>query len=72
MANENCLEGLRCPGCGAFEPFYIDAKVNVLVFDDGTDECANFEWDADASCTCRECKHVGTVKTFREAGTKET
>ena len=66
--NTNCLEGMRCPQCGSYGPFSIDATVTVTVTDEGTDDDGcDYEWHAASRCFCNECRHVGTVATFTEA-----
>jgi hypothetical protein len=65
MSNENCLAGMRCPECKSDGPFQIAGTATFLVFDDGTDDYFDPEWDAESACQCRECKHIGTVKDFQ-------
>ncbi|MCG3770857.1 MAG: hypothetical protein JW384_02036 [Nitrosomonadaceae bacterium] len=65
MANENCLENMRCPKCGHEDAFRIGATVLMRVHDDGTDkELSGYEWDHDSFCACEECDHFGTVGDF--------
>lgn len=65
MANTNCLEGVRCPHCGAEDSFLIAASVIVLVTDDGTEDCGgDYEWDQNAYCECTVCHHSATLKDF--------
>lgn len=71
MSNNNCLEGLLCPNCGAEEPFRIYVEASCLVYDDGTDDFTEVEWGEDRSCQCVHCKKLGVVKDFRIA-TKDT
>ena len=68
--NENCLFGFQCPSCGSCGPFYIEARLVVLVHDDGTDfpEQDNMdvmEWDNESYCKCYNCELYGTVKDFK-------
>lgn len=65
--NENCLEGLKCPKCGALEPFRILAKMVVQMYDDGSDSglpWENIEWDDDAYCECCTCGYHQEVRDF--------
>ncbi len=63
--NTNCLEGMRCPQCGSYGPFQIEARTVVLVEDDGTEFVgAEIEWDNDSFCACPECEKVGVVADF--------
>jgi hypothetical protein len=65
MTNTNCLEGLRCPSCGADDAFYIVAAIEVLVGDDGTeDQGGDYIWDKDHPCRCAACGHHGLVRDF--------
>lgn len=51
--NTNCLGGLRCPKCGSWEPFYVDVRVTVLVWDDGGENTYDDqEWDDDSAIHC--------------------
>lgn len=65
MANENCLQGFRCPSCESEGPFKIEARVLVTVYDDGTDDSgSDTEWDDGSYCECFNCGKRGTVKDF--------
>lgn len=65
--NKNCLKGMRCPECGSYGPFLIEAKVTILIYDDGTeDDGTDTEWEDDSYCHCPECNHAGDVKEFTE------
>jgi len=64
--NTNCLTGFECPKCGSLEPFYIECKVVVQVFDNGTEDIGGqIEWEDDAYCRCGDCDTVGEVKEFK-------
>jgi hypothetical protein len=63
--NVNCLEGMRCPECGSYEPFLIGIKTVGKVFDDGVSETFDNEWDDDSYCRCCECDHEGAVADFQ-------
>ena len=64
MPNTNCLEGIRCPKCGHEDAFKIEAKVLVLVTDDGTEDLGHSEWDSNHYCECDNCHYSGTIKDF--------
>ncbi|SNS00143.1 hypothetical protein SAMN04488503_2278 [Humidesulfovibrio mexicanus] len=64
MSNSNCLEGFRCPECGSYEPFDIEVKTTVTVYDNGSGDMEHAEWDDDSQCTCVECGHMGIVGAF--------
>lgn len=64
MPNNNCLEGMACPGCGAEEPFKIVALVLAEVTDDGVQEYFDPEWDNDRYCKCESCGKEGVVRDF--------
>lgn len=66
MANTNCLQGLRCPQCGSYEPFHIEVLTVVQMWDDGTesDLGGGLDWKEDSYIDCYACQHSGTVKDF--------
>jgi hypothetical protein len=64
--NTNCLEGIACPKCTSLQPFRIEARVMVLVHDEGTgDEQGEYHWTDDAYCECVNCAHYGKLRDFR-------
>jgi hypothetical protein len=70
MANQNCLEGVRCPQCGNEDRFLIAANVTAEVTDDGADIASplygnGFEWDDESRTRCPECDRYGPIKEFR-------
>jgi hypothetical protein len=64
MANVNILEGMRCPECKSDGPFKIQAKSIFTVYDEGTEDHEDVEWEDDSDCQCIECDHAGTVKDY--------
>lgn len=62
--NTNCLKGLQCPNCGSLGPFRIAAKSWFMVYDSGTDNHGDVEWDNNSAVICRACDHEGTIKSF--------
>ena len=67
MANNNCLEGFKCPGkdCGQEDEFNIACTVLMTVTDDGTDDYRDVEWNDDSYCECPDCGFSGKVADFR-------
>jgi len=63
--NENCLMGMQCPKCKSLEPFEIATGCMSTVYDEGTEEEYDFEWDDDSYCECHTCGHSGKVRDFR-------
>jgi hypothetical protein len=66
--NVNCLADMRCPSCGDFGPFSIQATQSgmVRVSDNGTDFIdGNVEWDDESECECLACRRSATVAEFR-------
>ena len=72
MGNKNCLAGVKCPKCGALEPFRIHAQVIVRVYDSGTENISgDIDWNDDSSIVCDACEFSGTVNSFIEGGEEE-
>lgn len=66
VSNTNCLEGMRCPECGALEPFTIFVKTAVRMWDDGSEDTyGDQEWDDGSYCMCDACTFSGMVMDFR-------
>ena len=68
IQNRECLEGFRCPKCGSYEPFEIEVKTTVRVYDHGRGDMESAEWDDDSPCACCECGHRGVVGDFNKEG----
>lgn len=64
MANTNCLEGMQCPKCGSLEPFNIEVKAMARVYDNGTEDFREAQWDDMGYCECAECFKYGVVADF--------
>ena len=65
--NINCLADMRCPKCGSFGPFHIEAKIMVLVYDEGAEEEGTaYEWDSASYCECHLCHQTGSIETFSD------
>lgn len=64
MPNTNCLKGMQCPACESYEPIFIDASATFKVFDSGTDEFYEVEWEDMSRAWCL-CGFRGTVKDFQ-------
>ncbi len=64
--NSNCLEGIKCPSCGSEGPFIIEIKTQVLMYDDGAEDCdSDHHWDKDSYMRCYECDEDGPAQDFR-------
>ena len=68
MANENCLEGMRCPKCRSEGPFRIVATCWVEVHDNGIEHSYDHEWEDLSSCICADpgCLYIGKVGGFKK------
>jgi len=68
--NTNCLDGWKCPACGSYGDFKIDASIDVRVImsDEGTveEQVSSTVWDGYSWAACCECGHEATVKDFQE------
>lgn len=62
--NTNCLRDMACFQCGNRESFSIIAKSNFIIFDDGTSEFGDVEYEADALMACRGCGKTGILNDF--------
>jgi len=62
--NTNVLAGIRCPTCGSYGPFNIEATAWFRVDDDGSDTFIDMEWDDDRHMVCVACGAGGTVGKF--------
>ena len=70
--NTNGLKDFRCPTCHATDAFRIQARIMLLVTDDGTDydEDGETEWSPASYCECVACAHHGIVSQFRPRGAR--
>ena len=64
MANENCLEGMKCPKCGNEDVFRISCEVVCKVTDEGAEGFGDTYWDDESWCYCSHCEKEGKVKDF--------
>ena len=65
MANTNCLVGIRCPSCGSEGPFIIEATVQVVMSDEGSEYGeGDLHWDEESYMRCAECDFDGTAADF--------
>ena len=62
--NTNCLEGLRCPGCGSLGPFAIGTHSTAIVHDDGIESTADHDWDKNSPIVCQQCDESDSVADF--------
>jgi len=66
--NTNCLAGMRCPKCGALEPYSISLICWLTIYDDGTDfPTQDVRWTDDSGCECLSCHYLARVRDFLEA-----
>jgi hypothetical protein len=65
MPNDNCLDGIRCPGCGNEDAFYIQSSAVMYVTDDGAECRSDIEWDDDSHTQCVQCERTGKLAGFR-------
>ena len=63
--NSNCLEGMRCPKCGSEEPFFIEVRTQMLMWDEGSDYHTDLDHDDASFCRCYNCDREGTVADFK-------
>jgi hypothetical protein len=61
---------MQCPQCKSFEPFKIEVKTVMKVFDNGNDDHGDTQWDADSYCECCECGFFATVADFSETSSE--
>jgi hypothetical protein len=64
MANENCLEGIKCPDCGNEDEFRIEAVIVCQVTDDGSEPIGDHYWDEKSYCHCPVCEKDGKLAEF--------
>jgi hypothetical protein len=64
--NENCLVGMQCPKCEQCESFGISVRTIVEMFDNGSGDHQDLEYDDDDWAECTSCNYEGTVGTFKE------
>lgn len=62
--NTNVLEGMACPRCGSEEPFIMNMVGSFKVFDDGTKDMYDTEWDGASACVCCNCTFDGKAIDF--------
>lgn len=64
--NVNCLEGWQCPNCGSYGPFNVACETIVRLWDDGSDQVGDLDFDEDSWAGCVACGHDGTVGGMRK------
>jgi hypothetical protein len=65
MVNVNCLEGIRCPGCGNEDAFYIESTAVMYVTDDGIESRGDTSWNDDGHTECAQCERSGKLAEFK-------
>lgn len=68
MANTNCLKGMRCPNddCGSYGPYRIVVTAVAEMWDDGSDDTVDLEFEDAAYCQCVTCSYEGSVFEFKD------
>ena len=70
--NNNCLEGIKCPKCGSEGPFIVEVRVQVLMHDEGSEDCnSDNHWDGNSYMRCYMCDADGLAKDFNTTTTQE-
>lgn len=66
MTNENCLEGIKCPGCSNEDRLLISASIIADVTDAGADIAGGYEmeWDDSSLVRCPVCDRTGSLSEF--------
>lgn len=64
MTNTNCLEGLQCPTCKSYGPFWIRGSADIRMTDGGSEECTYPDWDQLDTCRCETCGFAAAVADF--------
>ena len=64
MANENCLEGIKCPRCGFEDMFKIECTTIFWMSDSGEEDHGDLEFNSDSYIECNDCAHWGKVRDF--------
>lgn len=63
--NTNCLIGIKCPSCGSEGPFIIEVRTQVLMYDNGSEDCdSDNHWDSLSYMRCYECDRDGQAREF--------
>jgi hypothetical protein len=58
--NTNCLEGKRCPECLKADRFRVSVRTRVNLYDDGSEEMGDIDYDAGDWVRCEACDWEGT------------
>lgn len=69
--NFNCLKGRRCPKCKSYGPFDVNSIAIFTVYDSGTDDPRNVEWDGNSPAYCCACHCSAEWKDFEDPECKE-
>ena len=62
--NTNCLEGVACPKCGQEDKFLVQATSTFELYDNGTGDHSDVEFDNDSWMLCPICEYEGEYQTF--------
>jgi hypothetical protein len=63
---------MSCPQCKSKEPFKISVTADATVYDDGTEDFENVEWENNAPCSCMTCHYGGPVDDFTNKRRKKS
>jgi hypothetical protein len=71
--NKELLEGMSCPECNCYGPFFIERKLIFEVYDEDMEESPypdedSYGWDDDSWCKCSKCSFEDRVLSFCEEG----
>ena len=75
MSNTNCLENRQCPQCEQTERFKITATTVFELYDDGTGDHEDVEYDEESYARCPDCGWEGKwgdTNTENQAATTDT
>jgi ribosomal protein S27E len=61
--NTGFLQGMSCPDCGSFGPFYIASEIMLKVYDDEQIEYSSPNW-GENYVSCVKCGSVGNMARF--------
>lgn len=68
IRNHNCLRDIACGNCGSRGGFLISGEAVFAMFDDGTSEFEDVQYESCSRAACRGCGRVGTVEDFTIRG----
>lgn len=63
--NSNCLEGYECPNCGWNDQLNIWVTTKIEMFDRGSGDHEDLDYDDNSHAECPNCGHGGALSLFR-------